>query len=561
MTQFRPPTPPPEPELENYPLPSSQVPGPSNDSEQELRHPSPQIDNLQREGPPASSSSIEMNDLLNDEFRSGDFEGGLGGLKPPPGSDEEDPPPGPDGDHPGSDNNNDNTPPAGDDEEEPDLIITREDMRITLEFIGMLENTVLESQFSPSELETLRNPQRLSTSLLHDPALLHSVSSYVANLNASQEIYKKNRLNYLRRHPGEEFLTYGRVQNMVSKFSGVVTWQNDMCIDSCAAFTGPFTHLEECPRCHEPRYDPIRLQKSNGKTKVPQKSFTAFPLGPQLQSRWKSAPMAEKMHYRRSKTEDLLREREAGEGDGYDDILGGSAYLDAVGNGQIKDTDTVIMLSADGAQLLRHKRSDCWIYIWIILDLAPNERYKVRNIIPGGVVPGPGKPKNTDWFLSLVSPMLLPYKRKDCGSGMAIEERNFAVSSSSSWFSRTLLQWPNSAALLATTGEGAVGYSARSSGATNQAVLIIIPPYYDQKIWIPTTLVTATLTFAASTQQILNNIDENSTSFSPHQLTLNTTSGDSRPGSRRPASSMGSPAFLIYPPVSPVILCTSLLST
>ena len=59
----------------------------------------------------------------------------------------------------------------------------------------------------------------------------------------------------------------------------------------------------------------------------------------------------------------------------------------------------VLMLSMDGAQLLRNKKSDCWIYIWILLDLAPDQRYKIRNIIPGGVIPGPGKPKDIDSFL------------------------------------------------------------------------------------------------------------------------------------------------------------------
>lgn len=76
-----------------------------------------------------------------------------------------------------------------------------------------------------------------------------------------------------------------------------------------------------------------------------------------------------------------------------------SDYLDAVESDQIKDYDTVLMLSMDGAQLLRNKKSDCWIYIWIILDLAPDERYKIRNILPGGVIPGPGKPKDINSFL------------------------------------------------------------------------------------------------------------------------------------------------------------------
>ena len=108
--------------------------------------------------------------------------------------------------------------------------------------------------------------------------------------------------------------------------------------------------------------------------------------------------MAQKMSYRRDKTrEELDRERD----DTYvfDDVFCGSDYLDAVEKGDIKDDDTVVMLSFDGAQLFRNKKSDCWIYVWIILDLAPDERYKIRNIIPGGIIPGPGHPKNIDSFL------------------------------------------------------------------------------------------------------------------------------------------------------------------
>jgi len=271
-------------------------------------------------------------------------------------------------------------------------------MKTTLKFIRMLEEATLESQFSPDELETFQNPQKLSSSPSKDPDLLLSISNYVANLNASQDIYRKNRLNIQRRSPEIKMLSYDQVKRRVSSLSGVLTWQHDMCVDSCAGFTGPYASLEECPRCQKPRYDPEKLEKSNGRTKVPRKSFTTFPIGPQLQSRWKSPGMAQKMHYRRKKTEDLLRDRYRDDFV-WDDVLGGSDYLDAVEDGTIKDNDTVLMLSIDGAQLLRNKKSDCWIYIWIILDLAPDERYKIRNILPGGVIPGPGKPKDLDSFL------------------------------------------------------------------------------------------------------------------------------------------------------------------
>ena len=83
----------------------------------------------------------------------------------------------------------------------------------------------------------------------------------------------------------------------------------------------------------------------------------------------------------------------------YDDVLSGEAYLGAVEDGTIGEHNTVLMFSLDSAQLYRHKQSDCVIYIWIILDLALDEHYKVRNILPGGVIPGPDAPGNIESFL------------------------------------------------------------------------------------------------------------------------------------------------------------------
>ena len=387
MAHFPPPAPPLESEQEIYPPPPAPaISGPS-------------VGNPDLDPPPPSPPRDSETSDLDDE------DGYLGRNTPPPTPDsdedemvlpdpEDEPPPSDPEDEPPPSDPEDDLPPDSDEE----IPVTREDMKTTLEFIRMLEEATLESQFSPDELKTFRNPQELSSSPSEDPDLLLSISNYVANLNASQDIYRKNRLNIQRRSPEIKMLSYDQVKRRVSSLSGVLTWQHDMCVDSCVGFTGPYARLEECPRCQKPRYGPEKLERSNGRTKVPQKSFTTFPIGPQLQSRWKSPVMAQKMHYRRKKTEDILRDRDQDDFI-WDDILSGSDYLDAVENGTIKDNDTVLMLSIDGAQLLRNKKSDCWIYIWIILDLAPDERYKIRNILPGGVIPGPGKPKDLDSFL------------------------------------------------------------------------------------------------------------------------------------------------------------------
>lgn len=66
---------------------------------------------------------------------------------------------------------------------------------------------------------------------------------------------------------------------------------------------------------------------------------------------------------------------------------------------RIGDHDTAPLFSIDGAQIFEKKASDCWIYIWAILDLAPNSRYKVNVVEPGGFIGGPSPPKNYDSFL------------------------------------------------------------------------------------------------------------------------------------------------------------------
>ena len=70
-----------------------------------------------------------------------------------------------------------------------------------------------------------------------------------------------------------------------------------MCVKSCLGFTSPYANLEHCPNCREGCYDEKELEESDGERKVPQKVFTMFPVGPQLQACWKHPQMAKDMHY------------------------------------------------------------------------------------------------------------------------------------------------------------------------------------------------------------------------------------------------------------------------
>ena len=139
----------------------------------------------------------------------------------------------------------------------------------------MIEEATLESRFSPAELEAFRDPQELGFSPSDDRDLQLSISFYILGLdhNSSQRHYASLHQNIMDAYPDSEMLSYNQVKRRVTNLSGVLTWKDHMCIDSCAAFTGPFADLEECPLCFKPRYNQDELRRSNGKNKVPQKVF------------------------------------------------------------------------------------------------------------------------------------------------------------------------------------------------------------------------------------------------------------------------------------------------
>ncbi|KAF8968971.1 hypothetical protein BDZ97DRAFT_1654418, partial [Flammula alnicola] len=131
--------------------------------------------------------------------------------------------------------------------------------------------------------------------------------------------------------------------------------------------------------CEVSRYDPEKPGKQ------PRQHFYTIPLGPQLQALWRTPPGAHAMRHRSRETNKIIEQlNESGSGQipVYNDIYHGHDYLAAVERGDIKTDDMVLMFATDGAQLYQDKQSDCWIYIWVILDLPPQLRYKKRHVIP-----------------------------------------------------------------------------------------------------------------------------------------------------------------------------------
>ncbi len=280
---------------------------------------------------------------------------------------------------------------------------TMSDLRIAQQFIAAVRSATLEETgLDPDVLARLRNPPTTPlASELTDPDFLFALDVFLGTTNASDDTYNTVRSSYLRRHPTASLPSLYQLKKRIVELTGVTPVKNDMCPDSCLAYTGPFSGYEHCPECGGSRYDPVALQESGGKKKIPRRVFYTLPPGPQIQAQWRTEEGARNMRHRERETARIVEElrRNGGQLSEYNDVYHGSDYLETVLAGKIKNRDTVLMLSMDGAQLYRNKQSDCWMYIWVILNLAPDLRYKVKYVLPGAFIPGPNKPKNIDSFL------------------------------------------------------------------------------------------------------------------------------------------------------------------
>ncbi|GJF00590.1 hypothetical protein PsYK624_168830 [Phanerochaete sordida] len=170
-----------------------------------------------------------------------------------------------------------------------------------------------------------------------------------------------------------------------------------MCVNSCVGFTGPFADLDKCPKCNEQRFE----DSLPGKPRKPRQQFLTNPIGPQIQAAWCSPESATAMKYCQQRTRTVLKDLQTNGNRvlELDDWIHGAEYIEAVRRGDITDDSTTLMLSLNGAQLYRNKQSDCWMYIWVLLDRSSDSRYKKRQVLIRGVIPGSNKPKNVDSYL------------------------------------------------------------------------------------------------------------------------------------------------------------------
>ncbi|KAL4080974.1 hypothetical protein J3A83DRAFT_4355858 [Scleroderma citrinum] len=201
----------------------------------------------------------------------------------------------------------------------------------SLSFIQAIRDMSLNNgtSLTGEDLEQLHNPPKEP---LHVDDWYTELSLLITYIKIQKAIK--------RCFPGSELLSFYQTKHLLADLSEVTSVINHI----------PLSDLDLCPECSELW------------TRHPHVVFHMIPIAPQLQSLWWHPESAEKINN--------------GLVNSYDDIFCGQAYLDA-------HDDTLLMILID--------KSNCWIYIWIILELSPNHQYKKKHkleIVDSFLFPG-----------------------------------------------------------------------------------------------------------------------------------------------------------------------------
>ncbi|KAF9496980.1 hypothetical protein BDN71DRAFT_1388425 [Pleurotus eryngii] len=304
--------------------------------------------------------------------------------------------------------------------DQPNAYCTIQSVRLAQKYIELISQATLDNGNLSDETKwRLRNPPEEPVDI-SDPDTRLSLDLFLATVNASEAVYNASRDAIFLRWPACSVLSYYAVKELVADITGISPVYDDMCVNSCLAFTGPFEADLICSTCGEHRYDQVDPAK-----KIPRKQFQTIPLGLQLQALWRSTESAESMGYRTKKMEEVLAMMQALEGTNgediiYDDIFCGSEFIELHEQAGLTPDDVVIATTFDGSQLYKNKQSDTWTYAWLVDDFNPKIRFRKVHIFPGAVIPGPNKPKHIDSFLFRGVHHVSALQRENNGRGLRV---------------------------------------------------------------------------------------------------------------------------------------------
>ena len=84
-----------------------------------------------------------------------------------------------------------------------------------------------------------------------------SFKMYNVLAGGSQQMYNGVRDAFAHHEPPTVLDSYYIVETKLKSITGIHKIMTDMCLNTCLAYTGPFSKLESCPICQTPRYNKV----------------------------------------------------------------------------------------------------------------------------------------------------------------------------------------------------------------------------------------------------------------------------------------------------------------
>ena len=129
-----------------------------------------------------------------------------------------------------------------------------ENVRIAQQYIQGISSATLDDGILDEDIvDRLRNPLEGNVDL-SDPDICLSLDIFLDCSHASEATYD-SICNAIRQwFPDTEILSHYLTKKTLERLTGFVLVLDDMCVNSCQAFTGPLADRTTCSECGEARY-------------------------------------------------------------------------------------------------------------------------------------------------------------------------------------------------------------------------------------------------------------------------------------------------------------------
>jgi len=125
---------------------------------------------------------------------------------------------------------------------------TLESIKISLDFIQELKAALLDNgHLAPEVLSWLKNSPSNTIDLTASEQF--SLELFFWTHNSPQHVYTSVKKVIEQQYSQSELLSLEKVKQLTVEITGVSPITDDMCINSCIAFTSPYKALSEWPVC------------------------------------------------------------------------------------------------------------------------------------------------------------------------------------------------------------------------------------------------------------------------------------------------------------------------